>query len=133
MPLRGIFPVMDKRTTIGRLRELSRNSRQIRSWDPSAKNIAISINLEASELLENFQWDDWENRLKNKKIKEEIVHEVGDIIYYLCEFADKMEIDLSQSLKKTLKKIDRKFPPNLLIKHGDKFYYSQKDKYRKED
>jgi|SRR3989344_84523 len=121
----------DKKETLFRLRELARKSRLARGWNPSAKNIAISLVLEASELLEHFQWDDWEKLLERKKKKEEIELEVGDLIYYLSEFADKMEIDLSQALKKKLKKIDKKYPAKLIKKHGMGFYYHQKRKYRK--
>ncbi|OGM02246.1 hypothetical protein A2115_01945 [Candidatus Woesebacteria bacterium GWA1_41_8] len=123
---------MDKKIFVGRLRELCRKSRTARGWNPSAKNAAISLCLEASELLEHFQWDDWKELLKNKKKREEIELEVGDIIYYLCEFADKLDIDLSESLKKKLKKIDEKYPAHLIKKHGMQFYYNQKKKYRKE-
>jgi len=122
----------DTKTTVSRLRELASKSRQARGWNPSAKNLAISLSLEASELLEHFQWDDWESLLKGKKKKEEIELEVGDIIYYLCEFADKLDLDLSGSLKKKLKKIDQKYPAHLIKKRGAKYHYQQKKKYRKQ-
>lgn len=120
----------DGRVTISRLRELARKSREARRWNPSLKNIAISLALESAELLEHFQWDDWEKTTRSEKQKEEIKLEVADIVYYLCEFADKMEMDLSGALKEKLKKIDKKYPAGLIKKRGMKFYYAQKKKYR---
>lgn len=120
----------DNKVTVIKLRELVRKSRETRGWNPNLKNIAISLALESAELLEHFQWEDWEETIRSEKEKEEIKLEVADIIYYLCEFADKIDMDLSATLREKLKIIDEKYPADLIKKRGNKFYYAQKKKYR---
>ena len=49
---------MDGQTTIAELRKHVSNFRDKRNWlkDNTPKNLAISISIEAAELLEHFQW-----------------------------------------------------------------------------
>lgn len=125
---------MDKTTTIDQIKNWCKEVRDERGWHPNARSLAISLSLEAGEILEHFQWDTSEmvekKLKKDKNKKEEMEMEIGDAIYYLCEFADRLDIDISSSLKKTLKKIEIKYPVEGLKKYGDKFYYDQKRKYR---
>ena len=63
-----------------------------RDWEKfhSLKNLAISINIESSELLEIFQWDDnqeIDEKLKKKQFKERISDEVADVLLYLLRFS----------------------------------------------
>lgn len=126
---------MDEITTIKQLIAWCRKVRKDRGWNPNAKSIAISLALEAAELLEHFQWE--EARTVKQKVKkdttkrEEIQMEVAEIMYYLCEFADKLDIDIADSLKKKIQKIEEKYPTDKIRKYGDAFYYSQKKAYRK--
>lgn len=116
---------MDNKTTIKELREKVAKMRQARNWQTNAREDAISICIEAAELLEHFQWDN------QKQNKEEVEAEVADVLVYLCDFANCMDIDLSSALDKKLKKIDEKYPVDKILQHGDDFYYKQKKKYRK--
>lgn len=87
--------------------------RDERDWlqfhDP--KNMAVSIMLEASELLEHFQW-------KTKaEVAEYIEHncesvqeEIADIAMYLFELADNLGISLIDAMEKKLKKNAVKYP-----------------------
>ena len=75
------------------------------------KNMAISIILEASELLEHFQWkskDEVEAYVKDHKVQVE--EEIADIALYLFELADNLEIDLSEATEKKLAKNSVKYP-----------------------
>jgi len=92
-----------------------RKFRDDRDWmqfhDP--KNMAISIILEASELLEHFQWkskQEVEAYLKDKKNKKEVEEEIADIAMYLFEMADNMGIDLLKAMDAKLKKNAAKYP-----------------------
>jgi len=92
-----------------------RKFRDDRDWmqfhDP--KNMAISIILEASELLEHFQWKskkEVEAYLKDKKNKKEVEEEIADIAMYLFEMADNMGIDLLKAMDAKLKKNAAKYP-----------------------
>ncbi|MCL4415731.1 MAG: nucleotide pyrophosphohydrolase, partial [Actinobacteria bacterium] len=57
--------------------------RKLRDWERfhNPKNLAISISLEAAELLENFQWQNLEESLKfASENKEKISEEVADLL-----------------------------------------------------
>ena len=101
-----------------------------RDWDQfhNLKNLAISINLESSELLEIFQWDkseDIDYKLKEKKIKEKISDEVADIMLYLLRFSDIAKIDIEKSCLDKIKKNKKKYPIKL-SKGNSKKYTSLK-------
>ena len=87
--------------------------RDERDWmqfhDP--KNMAVSIILEASELLEHFQWKAIEEveectRAHHADIKDEI----ADIALYLFELADNLGINLTEAMEQKLKKNEMKYP-----------------------
>ena len=64
-----------------------------RNWEKfhNLKNLAISINVEASELLEIFQWDDnheINKKIKKKEFKNRISEEVADVLLYLIRFSE---------------------------------------------
>jgi dCTP diphosphatase len=87
--------------------------RDERDWmqfhDP--KNMAISLILEASELLEHFQWKNKEEVEKYvNESKEEIRDEIADIALYLFELADNLGIDLLDAVEKKISKNEKKYP-----------------------
>lgn len=90
-----------------------RKFRDERDWmkfhDP--KNLAVSITIEAAELLEHFQWKDKEE-VENyvKKNKEEISDEIADVAIYLAELADNLGIDLVEAMDNKLEKNAKKYP-----------------------
>src|SRR3990172_7221735 len=87
--------------------------RDERDWmqfhDP--KNMAVSIVLEASELLEHFQWKD-KNEVEQylKENREAVQDEIADIALYLFELADNLGIDLIRAMEHKLDKNDKKYP-----------------------
>jgi NTP pyrophosphatase (non-canonical NTP hydrolase) len=60
------------------------------------RNLAISLALEANEVLEHFQWDD------NLKDKDELASELADVALYLLQLALVSGIDLEQAVLKKL-------------------------------
>jgi len=87
--------------------------RDERDWmqfhDP--KNMAVSIILEASELLEHFQWkttEEVERYAKQNHV--EIQDEIADIALYLFELADNLGINLTDAMEQKLKKNEMKYP-----------------------
>ena len=125
---------MDSKTTVQQIRKWCAKVRNDRNWHPDARGLAISISLEAAEILEHFQFKESaeveEKVKKDKNKKDEISKEIGDVVNYLCELADRLDIDISESVKKTLDKVVKKYPVEGLKKGGDKFYFAQKKKYR---
>src|SRR5450759_4715382 len=62
------------------------------------RNLAISLTLEANEVLEHFQW---QGELKNKS---ELAGELADVALFLFQLASVSGIDLEQAV---LKKLDK--------------------------
>ena len=62
----------------------------------SLRNLAISISLEANEVLEHFQWSE---DLKNR---DELANELADVALYLLQLASVSGIDLEQAILKKL-------------------------------
>ncbi|HLR23744.1 MAG TPA: nucleotide pyrophosphohydrolase [Pseudogracilibacillus sp.] len=81
-----------------------------RNWtnNQDIRNLAISINLEASELLEHFQWCNAAEAIRQEK--DEIAEEAADILIYLLQFAHYADFDLQEAVKKKLAKNEQRFP-----------------------
>jgi NTP pyrophosphatase (non-canonical NTP hydrolase) len=60
------------------------------------RNLAISLNLEAAEILEHFQWSE------EAKDKDALASELADVTLYLLQLAFLSEIDLEQAVLKKL-------------------------------
>ena len=75
------------------------------------KDMAISLVLEATELLEHFQWKsakEVEERARTHK--EEITDEIADIAIYLLELTENLDIDICNAILSKLKKNSQKYP-----------------------
>jgi len=86
-----------------------------RDWDQFhyPKDLAISLNLEAAELLECFQWknnEEVEKMVKDKKEKEHIEEEIADVAIYLMQLAHSLDIDLKESIEDKMIKNAKKYP-----------------------
>ena len=81
-----------------------------REWsqfhDP--KNLAISLQLEASEVLELFQWTK-DNQIKNEK-ESEIADDLADVLYWVVMLSNHYNIDLVSALKEKMDKNEEKYP-----------------------
>jgi len=81
-----------------------------RDWsqfhDP--KNLAISLQLEASEVLELFQWTK-DNQAKIGK-EDEIKDELADVLYWVMMLSNHYDIDLVKALDKKMDKNEIKYP-----------------------
>lgn len=77
-----------------------------RNWlDTTPRSLAISISLEANELLEHYQWDD--KPIGNDK---DLESELADIMIYAFEFAQTANIDISKAIREKLEQASRKYP-----------------------
>ncbi|OGM12658.1 hypothetical protein A2V80_01985 [Candidatus Woesebacteria bacterium RBG_16_39_8b] len=104
-----------------------------RGWEPTESDHAKSIVIEASELLEHYQWEESDRGARGIEPKnyEEIGEEVADIFWYLVGFCRAADINLEKVVEDKLAKNEKKYPENKFKgKHNDKFYKSQKRKYR---
>ena len=62
------------------------------------RNLAISLSLEASELLEHFQWS------ADIKNQESISEELADIALYLLQIASIANVDLEEAIMRKLER-----------------------------
>ncbi|HYK73577.1 MAG TPA: nucleotide pyrophosphohydrolase [Pseudoneobacillus sp.] len=95
-----------------KMRQTILNFRDERGWKPyhNEKDLAISISLEANELLENFQWKSSEEAVNDKDSFQNMKEEMADILIYLIQLADKLEIDLEEEVLEKMKKNALKYP-----------------------
>lgn len=95
--------------------------RDDRDWKQfhNPKDLAISICLEASELLEVFQWSgsDISNVGKQEKIKEEL----ADVINYCVLMADVCGLDLDEIIQEKIKINCEKYPVEKAKGKSDKY------------
>lgn len=84
--------------------------RDDRDWKQfhNPKDLAISISLEAAELLEVFQWSAEDVTCENKmdKVKEEL----ADVVNYCILMADACGLDLDQIVREKIKRNNEKYP-----------------------
>ena len=97
--------------------------RDDRDWRQfhTPKDLAISMNLEAAELLEIFQWSgtDVECRDKLDKIREEL----ADVLSYCILMADACGLDMDEIVQAKVKKNAEKYPVEKA--YGNKAKYTE--------
>lgn len=97
--------------------------RDARNWCQfhNPKDLAISLSLEAAELLEVFQWsaDDLECKEKMDKIREEL----ADVVSYCILMADVCGLDLDEIVQTKIKKNNEKYPVEKA--YGNKAKYTK--------
>ena len=64
---------MDHNTTIAELLDDVEQTCMLRGWGRDERGIAVSIAVEAGELLEHFQWEDFSRRSDQEKIRLELM------------------------------------------------------------
>lgn len=98
------------------LRELQQKIiefRDARDWEQfhNPKDVAISLVLEAGELLEHFQWKDLsETKQHLSKNIDEVSNELADVLYWVLLMAHDLNIDLPSALNKKMKNNETKYP-----------------------
>ena len=77
-----------------------------RDWDKfhTPSNLSKSISIEASELLECFQWDD-----KNYD-KEAVLEELADVMNYCIQLSQVLNVDIIDIINKKMDKTELKYP-----------------------
>ena len=88
--------------TIQRIKQFTED----RDWDQfhTPVNLAKSISIEASELLECFQWSDTDIN------REHVCEELADVMNYCIQMADKLGVDLDQIINDKIDQNEKKYP-----------------------
>ena len=94
-----------------KLREFSNE----RNWEKyhSPKNLSMALSVEASELLEIFQWLTLEESQDKNNIsfrKKDVQDELADILTFLLMLADVLEINLETAIQQKISENAKKYP-----------------------
>jgi dCTP diphosphatase len=84
-----------------------------RDWDQfhNPKDLSISLILEASEVLEHFQWKNAEEMAAHTKDKKaEVGEELADVFYWVLLLANKLDLDLVKAFNAKMAKNEKKYP-----------------------
>ena len=102
---------MDNLRTLDALSERLKRFRDERDWAKfhSAKNLAISVSVEAAELLEIFQWSANGHAPSPNQLSA-IEDEAADVMIYLLMLCDGAGIDLLQATHAKIDRNEKRFP-----------------------
>jgi len=127
---------MKRQTTIQQLHNLVANFQNKRDWRKfqHPKDVAMSITIEAAELMELFQWknqatlgnakemeNDFKKIKQDKEYMQRIKEELADILIYCLSLGIVLDIDLGAIVKMKLKMNDKKYPVKKVRKDSNKF------------
>ena len=99
-----------------------------REWEQfhTPKNLAMALSVEASELVEIFQWlTPDESKSPDQKQLDPIRSEVADIAMYLIRFCSVLDIDLEEAIKRKIVQNEDKYP--ISLSKGNAKKYNQRD------
>lgn len=101
--------------------------RDARNWKQfhEPKDLAISISLEAAELLEVFQWSGSDTSADGKEDK--IKEELADVMMYCFLLADRMDLDIPAIITDKLALNEQKYPVEKAYGRSDKYTAYQQD------
>lgn len=104
---------MDLVELTGRLREFA----AARDWQPfhTPKNLVMALTAEVGELTELFQWltpEESANVMADEKRAAAVRDELADVLLYLVQLADSVEVDLAAAASAKIARNEARFPPS---------------------
>lgn len=100
-------------TTISELQSLVVQFCDERDWWQfhNLKDLALSLVLESTEVLEHFQWKNWDDIATYLETdKEAVSHELADVLYWILLMSHHLDIDIADTLRHKLKLNAEKYP-----------------------
>lgn len=96
---------------------------EVRDWDAfhAPKDLAMSVAIEAGELLEVFQWRDVQPADLTAEDRQRIGDELADVTMYAMLLADKAGIDLMAAVTRKLEENAKKYPIDKARGKADKY------------
>ncbi|MBH5337429.1 nucleotide pyrophosphohydrolase [Streptomyces pactum] len=97
-----------------------------RDWQPyhTPKNLAAALSVEASELVEIFQWltpEESARVMEHAETAERVEDEVADVLAYLLQFCGVLGIDPLAALSAKIDRNEQRFPvsdPKISHRHS---------------
>ncbi len=114
----------DATTPVSQLKQTMADFTGRRKWDKyhRPKNLAMSLAIEAGELMEHFQWldhDETDAMLQDPAEKSAVADEMADVLAYLLSLANAIGVDLSAAFADKMARNERKYPPQSVLGHYD--------------
>jgi len=109
------------------MKELIRELREFakeRDWEQfhSPKNLAMALSVEVAEIVEIFQWLSQEESKKLTPAKvEKVKQEIGDVMIFLTNLADKLGIDPLEAAREKIVINRLKYPATLVKGKANKY------------
>ena len=105
----------DSETTLAELRRIVDEFVDERDWHQfhTPKNVAMSLCVEAAELMEHFQWLTAEQSravAERPSTLSAVAEELADVLCYVLAMANELGLDLSTALRHKMTKNERKYP-----------------------
>ena len=97
--------------------------RDARNWKQfhNPKDMAISISLEAAELLEVFQWSGSDTEADTEKKIAKIREELADVLIYAFLMSHDLGLDISEIVNAKISENNRKYPADMVFGKADKY------------
>jgi len=102
---------MDHTRTFDEIKSLIKDFNQARGWGKShnPKDLAMSIAIEAAELMEIFQWVPTEKTYELKD-SEHLKEELADVLIYCFQMAISLDLDVASAVEEKIEKNAIKYP-----------------------
>jgi NTP pyrophosphatase (non-canonical NTP hydrolase) len=100
-------------TRLDQLRDALRAFTAARDWERfhSPKNLAMALSVEASELLEVFQWlSEADSRNLDPAAKDRASEEIADVLLYLLLLSDGLGVDPIAAAERKMAANAKKYP-----------------------
>ena len=109
---------------LGELKERVRAFVAERDWDRfhNPKNLAMALSVEASELVELFQWlTEEESAALDGKQRQRVSEELADVLWFLVRLSDRLDIDLLAAAELKLADNADKYPADRVRGNSKKY------------
>jgi dCTP diphosphatase len=113
--LQNTPPFADATTTVAELRAAMARFVEEREWTRfhRPKHLAMSVAIEAAELMEHFQWTDAgasPAEQGDQSARVAVGEEMADVLAYLVSLANALEIDLAAAFERKMARNREKYP-----------------------
>ena len=95
-----------------------------RDWERfhSPKNLAMALSVEASELVELFQWlSEEESAALGDAQRRRVAEELADVLWFLVRLSDRLDIDLLEAAEQKLADNAKKYPAEKVRSQSKKY------------
>jgi dCTP diphosphatase len=117
---------MTDHLNVDEIKDLLRTYARERDWDKfhNPKNLAMSLACESGELLEIFRWlsESESTAMKsNQECKEQVAHELADILLNAIRLADLMDINLHTAIRDKFAINEKQYPADVVRGSAKKY------------